>query len=359
MQRYIILRRAEPKPEKRRMAIFRPKAAQNAVSEARVEVADLSSRDIGSLPRDPTVVATAPAFPMRLHKPLVRGGAGIGGAMSWGVPAVLADKAPFDGKGIAIGILDSGIDLNHPAFNAVRARIVTRDFTGEGNADIDGHGTHCAGTIFGGDVGGTRIGIARNIGRGAVAKVLGNNGGSSEQVIRGVEWAIDQGANIVSMSLGLDFPGQVERNINAGQPADLATSHALDGYRRSIDLFTALVTYLTQRANANGRFLLVVAAAGNESRLDIDADYAIRVSPPAAAPGILSVAALEKRADALYVAPYSNTGARVAAPGSDIISAAAGTQGLIAMSGTSMAAPPCCGCRRAVGAAACSRAWTM
>ena len=62
-------------------------------------------------------------------------------------------------------------------------------------------------------------------------------------------------------------------------------------------------------------------------------------TPPAASDGFVAVAALKRGAnDQFGVADFSNTGASVAAPGVDIVSAKAGG-GYVSMSGTSMATP--------------------
>jgi subtilisin family serine protease len=67
--------------------------------------------------------------------------------------------------------------------------------------------------------------------------------------------------------------------------------------------------------------------------------YTIGVSPPAASEGFIPVAALARAGDGTFdVAYFSNTGAALAAPGVEIVSAKAGG-GLISMSGTSMATP--------------------
>jgi subtilisin family serine protease len=85
-----------------------------------------------------------------------------------------------------------------------------------------------------------------------------------------------------------------------------------------------------------------VAAVGNESQRDVDPRYRITVAPPAAAELFLSVAAVDRKPDSQQapyaVTSFSNTGARLAAPGVDIMSAKLGG-GLAIMSGTSMAAP--------------------
>ena len=83
---------------------------------------------------------------------------------------------------------------------------------------------------------------------------------------------------------------------------------------------------------------LLVAAAGNESRRDVNPDFEVAVSPPAVADGIVSVAALGQGAQGFTVASFSNTGARVSGPGVAVSSARAGG-GLTTMSGTSMATP--------------------
>src|SRR5262249_40222551 len=124
---------------------------------------------------------------------------------SWGIPAVRADRSDLDGSGVAVAVLDTGIDRAHPAFAGVD--IEEEDFGGSGNGDKNGHGTHCAGTIFGKYVGNTRIGIARNIRKAFVAKVFPDNeSGDSLSIFQALEWAANKGANIVSMSLGFDFP---------------------------------------------------------------------------------------------------------------------------------------------------------
>jgi len=58
-----------------------------------------------------------------------------------------ADSSPFTGDGIVVAVLDTGIDASHPALSGVE--IVEYDVMGDSNGDQNGHGTHCAGTIFG------------------------------------------------------------------------------------------------------------------------------------------------------------------------------------------------------------------
>src|SRR5262245_48154406 len=113
--------------------------------------------DRGTAKDDPSVVATAPTMPMCLFRPTATREPAVN-ETAWGISAIRADRSRHDGSGVKVAILDSGIDGSHPAFAGVNLNI--RDFTGEGNADVIGHGTHCAGTVFGRDVNGMRIGVA-------------------------------------------------------------------------------------------------------------------------------------------------------------------------------------------------------
>jgi subtilisin family serine protease len=300
----------------------------------KVDVEDIDPARVGRLTQQRDVIAVAPSIPMKLVSPLDVV-AQPAATSNWGVAAVGADTSPFTGAGVVVSVLDTGIDAAHPAFAGVQ--VVEKDFTGEGNGDTHGHGTHCAGTIFGRDVSGARIGVARGVTKALVGKVLGSQGGSSESIVTAIQWAVENGAHVISMSLGIDFPGLVALLEQNGFPPELAASRALEGYRANVQLFERLAS-LVRAQGAFRQATITVAAAGNESQRDVDPRFVIAVSPPAVAEGILSVAALGQGAGGLTVAPFSKTGANVAAPGVAIISARPGG-GLQTMSGTSMATP--------------------
>jgi subtilisin family serine protease len=270
------------------------------------------------------IAAVAPVIPMKLIAPVSRPRAAHSTSTStaWGIHAVGADTSSLSGDGVRVAVLDTGIDASHPAFDGVE--LVQRNFTGESDEDLDGHGTHCAGTIFGRDIDGKRIGVAPHVPTALIGKVLDEDGAGND-------------AQVISMSLGFDFPGMVVDLEHDGVPTELATSMALEGYRANILLFERLGSLVQARASFTGPCLLV-AAAGNESRRDEDPDFVIAVSPPAAAEGMVSVAAVGPDPDGFTIASFSNYGARLSGPGVDIVSARAGG-GLTTMSGTSMATP--------------------
>jgi subtilisin family serine protease len=310
-------------------------AAPSAPPQPRVDAARLTPKEVRELAQDPDVQAVAPVIPTQLIRPLEVDVAAAA-QQAWGIAAVGAAESTYSGSGVVVAVLDTGIDRGHPAFAG--ATLVERDFSGSGDGDRQGHGTHCAGTIFGRDVAGARIGIARGVQKALIGKVLSDDGGGdSRMIFQGLQWALEEGADVISMSLGFDFPGAVRRMVEQGWPADLATSVALEGYRGNLRMFDAIMNMARARM-AFDAGAVIVAAAGNESRRDQNATYEISVSIPAAAEGVVSVGALAEGQGGYSVAPFSNTLPQVSAPGVNILSATPGG-GVRAMSGTSMACP--------------------
>lgn len=234
------------------------------------------------------------------------------------VPQIGAPEAwakGFDGKGVKVAVLDTGIDPTHPD---VKDRIVaSKSFVpGQAVLDENGHGTHVASTVAGSGAasGGDYKGVAPAADL-LIGKVLGNEGsGQDSGIIEAMEWAKDQGASVVSMSLGDTTPD--------------------DGTDPMAQAVNAL--------SADGGPLFVIAA-GNA--YDPGA-----ISTPGSAEKALTVAAVDKSDER---APFSSQGPLVgnsglkpdiSAPGVDITAAASqavpGTTGMYrTMSGTSMSTP--------------------
>ncbi len=309
-----------------------------------VDCQELSDREVGDRRRDPGIEDLIPSMQFALVEPVVES---TEECVAWGVDAVGASASSKDGQGVTVAVLDTGIDKTHEAFSEIafsHQDLVdfTTDESGKPGAanDHHGHGTHVAGIIFGRDVGGTRIGIARCVQEVLIGKVLGPNGGPTEAVFNAIQWALSRRADVISMSLGIDFPGYVKRLIEVGLPTNIASSRALEAYRANIRLFDRLAS-LVEAAVANGRGALLVGASGNESCRDKDPRFTVATAPPAAADGVVSVGAVARTGDAsapFAVAPFSNTGCLLAAPGVRILSAKRGG-GFVSMSGTSMATP--------------------
>jgi len=112
--------------------------------------------------------------------------------------------ASFTGEGVTVAVLDTGYDTEHADLNG--RVIASQDFTHSRNGvdDLNGHGTHVATTIAGtgAESDGLWAGMAPQTNL-VIGKVLGNTGGGSTYgILNGMIWAVQQGADIVSMSLG-------------------------------------------------------------------------------------------------------------------------------------------------------------
>ncbi|MFF0446718.1 S8 family serine peptidase [Streptomyces sp. NPDC004609] len=230
------------------------------------------------------------------------------------VRADAAWAAGYDGKGTKVAVLDTGADAGHPD---LKGRITaSRNFTDSAtDGDVQGHGTHTMSTVGGSGAasGGRNKGVAPGADL-LNGKVLDDWGsGATSWIIAGMQWAVDNEADVVSMSLGSSEP------TDCTDPMSTATA---------------------ELARTQGT-LFVVAAGNSGPALNT-------VSSPGCVPAVLTVGAVG-RDDS--TAGFSSRGpARVthtlkpeiAAPGVDISAAAAGGRGVYAyqtMSGTSMATP--------------------
>ncbi|MFM9958892.1 MAG: S8 family serine peptidase [Phycisphaerales bacterium] len=129
---------------------------------------------------------------------------------SWGVSKIGALSVwgahGARGKGVTVAVLDTGVDAGHPDLLGKVKEFAAFDERGvllknERASDQDTHGTHCCGTIAGGNASGKWIGVAPDCDL-IVGRVLGRDGGTEAQVLAGLKWAIDQGVDVISMSLG-------------------------------------------------------------------------------------------------------------------------------------------------------------
>lgn len=233
---------------------------------------------------------------------------------TWGLQATKVVNSCYSGQGIKIAVLDTGFDFNHPDF--IGRTIQSKSFiSGEEVQDGHGHGTHCIGTALGALKPNQlpRYGIAYNAEIYA-GKVLSNQGsGADGGILQGIEWAIANGCQVISMSLG--SPTQV------GTP------------------YSRIYEAVAQRALSRGT--LIVAAAGNESRRH--QGIIKPVGRPANCPSIMAVAALDSQ---LQIARFSNRGINpdggqidIAGPGVAVRSSWPMPTQYRTISGTSMATP--------------------
>lgn len=214
----------------------------------------------------------------------------------WGISKIQADKT-FDlaaANKIKVGVIDSGIELNHPdlvdnikgGFNTIKH--------GDSYNDDYGHGTHVAGIIAANNNTIGVVGVAPQVELYAI-KILDSNGnGYLSDLIEGIDWSIKKKLQVINMSFSL---------------VDSQTLHdaIIKAYQAGI---------------------VEIAAAGNS--------YSNPVGYPAAYPEVISVSSTDEN-DQLSI--FSSTGkVDIAAPGSNIYSTYKGSF-YATESGTSMSAP--------------------
>jgi subtilisin len=213
---------------------------------------------------------------------------------TWGLQATKVSISLCSGAGIRVAVLDTGFDLNHADF-AGRTVVAQSFVPGQAVQDGHSHGTHCIGTACGpkkpaGNV--RRYGIAY----GAtilVGKVLNNSGsGAQGGILNGINWAIQNKAVVISMSLG--------SAVTVGQTFSPAYEQA------------------AQAALNNN--CLIVAAAGNSGG---DPTF-YPVGSPANCPSIMAVASVDQN---LQRSSFSCRGVNpnggevnIAAPGRNVFS---------------------------------------
>lgn len=216
----------------------------------------------------------------------------------WGIKKIGANKVwdQMKGEGIKVGIIDTGIDRNHPDLKA-NIREAGGVMDSQKTDDDNGHGTHVAGTIAALDNRIGVVGVAPKVGIYSVKAFDAKGKGQVSNIIDGLNWCVEQKVHVINMSFGFNMKSK------------------------------ALQRAIKQVHKHN---IVMVAAAGNSGGNN-------SVLYPAKYPEVIAVAASDSKNKA---ASFSSSGPEVniIAPGVDVLSTY--TDGSYKyLNGTSMACP--------------------
>ena len=118
----------------------------------------------------------------------------------WNLESIQADRVTKTGKNIVVGIIDSGVNANHPELQNALLPGGFKDFVEPTNTepkDETGHGTHVAGTILG-----RTIGIAKDA-KLVVARVFNKEGEASDEgLLAAGQWILEKKPQVVNNSWG-------------------------------------------------------------------------------------------------------------------------------------------------------------
>ena len=232
----------------------------------------------------------------------------------------------YDGTGINVAVVDSGIDASHPEFlnSTIRGYDFSNSATGYGG-DPNGHGTHVA-SIIAGDADGTGM--------------------------RGVAYD----ATLYSYRVDADGDGTFEALNTDSQLAAVARRHITDNIHVSNNSWgsaTAVTAYTTSQmrsiysrsisafADAQAAGTLFVFAAGNSGNSEVSEEAGLPYHAPELVDAWLVVVASDENGVETGFTNRCGVAAAfcVTAPGNQVLAADAGTTGYVSLSGTSMAAP--------------------
>lgn len=224
---------------------------------------------------------------------------------------------------VKVAVLDTGIDMNHPAFQ--NAIVDGYDFVNNDNnpQDDNDHGTHVSGIIAAKSFNNIQVGVATGVKIMPLKVLDAKGGGNTETIIEAIRYAISHHADVINLSLGSKSYSRAEHEI----------------IKTAYDQGIAIVAAAGNNSNhwindETGQFTVPVS---NQPDTHRTADL---TSYPAALGEVISVGAVEQLPDKSYaIADFSDVGkVDVVAPGINIYSTAPNSSYQY-MSGTSQATP--------------------
>lgn len=299
------------------IVVYKNEAGKETIIEESTEVrhafgiipamaAELTNADLAMLANDPNIAYIEPNRTIRAVDTELQPAAVQDEQSEWSFqaiqPTVMWNEG-YTGAGVKIAVIDTGIHAHREL--SIAGGFSAVDYTGD-YADDNGHGTHVAGIIAAKSNGEAMVGIAPDAELYAVKSMDENGDGTLQDLLEGLEWAIEQDMDIINLSLGSseDSP---------------------------------LLHELVDRAYAEG--IVVIGASGNNQE-DVPLGTNT-VYYPAKYDSVIAVGAVS-RWNTRGVFSSVGTEVELSAPGVDVISTYVnedGTDGYAQASGTSQAAP--------------------
>ena len=127
----------------------------------------------------------------------------------------------YTGKGVVVAVVDSGVNYNHLDLadhlwdGGEQFPHHGYDIVNDDNDPMDdkGHGTHCAGTVLGDGTAGSLTGMAPEATLMCVKSIRGDGFGGAVNIAGGMEWSVEHGCDLISMSLGMVGAGVADKEI--------------------------------------------------------------------------------------------------------------------------------------------------
>ncbi|MEA3265878.1 MAG: S8 family serine peptidase [Candidatus Fermentibacteria bacterium] len=259
-----------------------------------------------------------------------------GKGLAWGVAKINADDAwaaGYEGQGITVAVIDTGVDYNHTDLNTNMWHDTPAgyhygwDFFDNDDDPMDdyGHGTHCAGSVAGMGAAGTETGVAPSAT--IMALRIDYYGGGEPTWIQAMEFAADNGASVMSTSLG-SGQGNVslrtanENSLTAGLYHSVAAANSGPGASTVLSPGDGPPPWFhPDQSYHGGQSAVVTVGATNSSDV---------------------IASFSSRGPVVCWADYTDSSPLIdpdiSGPGVDVVSTQ-WTGGYTTMSGTSMATP--------------------
>lgn len=132
----------------------------------------------------------------------------------WGVARIGAPQYwdETKGQGIKVAVIDTGISSRHPDLRGrVKGRVITAN-NGMGYREMDGHGTHVAGTIAAVANRKGIVGVAPEVELYDVLAFGPDGTASIADIVEGINWAVENNMNIINMSFGTSEDNEALRH---------------------------------------------------------------------------------------------------------------------------------------------------